>query len=82
VCSNVLNVINDDDAITEVIRDIDSIKGNCTDVYFTIYEGDKSGIGKETSKGYQRNQKAESYIELLKSFFGEVSKSGNIIHCY
>lgn len=59
VCSNVLNVIDDDE---EVERIHNFIKNNSDIYYISVYEGDKSGVGKKTKDDcYQRNQTIESY---------------------
>jgi len=68
VCSNVLNVIKEDDIIKEVIKNILAIKQKNDEckVYISVYEGDKTGNQKETTKGWQRNQKTSCYINLIK----------------
>ena len=58
ICSNVLNVINDDEVMNSLIKELNDY-GKM--IKFTIYEGDGSGIPKVTSKGYQRNAKAKTY---------------------
>lgn len=67
VCSNVLNVIREDEVINEIHNYITSY--NC--VYFiTTYEGDKTGVGRATKEDcWQRNQKLSSYLtqgEIVK----------------
>lgn len=63
-CSNVLNVIDDDETIVNIIEDMLSISP-CA--LITVYEGDKSGIGKETAKDcYQRNLKLKEYEQFAK----------------
>lgn len=59
ICSNVLNVIDDDE---EVKRIHNFIKNN-SDIYFiSVYEGDKSGVGKKTKDDcYQRNELTSKY---------------------
>lgn len=59
ICSNVLNVIDDD---KEVERIHNFIKNN-SDIYFiSVYEGDKSGVGKKTKDDcYQRNELTSKY---------------------
>lgn len=61
LCSNVLNVIDDDDAVRNAIRKAVEL-GNGV-AYFTVYEGNGTGIGTETQAGmsWQRNQKLRSY---------------------
>jgi len=67
VCSNVLNVIKEFDIMSQVhstIRDMN------IPYFISIYEGDKSGIGRETKKDcWQRNQ---PYVDYMTC--SEVSK--------
>ena len=66
LCSNVLNVIDDDDEMKQVIKNcMDLTRGNAI---FTVYEKDKSGNGKETKPDfYQRNQPIAFYHVLIES---------------
>ena len=77
ICSNVLNVV-DDDTMFEIMHHIDKY---LVPVYYTIYEGDKSGIGKETTKGFQRNEKTSEYIGWFQMLYDTVNKHGNIVYC-
>lgn len=78
ICNNVLNVM-EDSTLNEVVPFIRNLR---KPVIFSIYEGDKSGIGKITKKDcYQRNEKIEEYIEPLKTYFLKVSKIGKLIYC-
>lgn len=78
VCSNVLNVIDDDATIwdtagwlSEIIR-----ATGCTG-YVTVYEGDRSGTGRQTGiDQYQRNEPLRNY---LRFFPGAVIKRGMIV---
>lgn len=59
VCSNVLNVIAED----RIVFDIHMKFWTSLVPYFiTIWDGDKSEIGKVTICGYQRNQNIHKYI--------------------
>lgn len=60
ICSNVFNVIKE----TKIIYDLHSMITSYGVPYFiTVYEGDRSWIGRETKKGcWQRNETMESYI--------------------
>lgn len=65
-CCNVLNVIVEDDIIKDIIRIVCSrlAVGGCA--IFQIYEGNKTGIGRETKKDcYQRNLKTEEYLPFF-----------------
>ena len=61
LCSNVLNVLDNESAVRSTIREAVSL-GNGV-AYFTVYEGNGTGIGTETQAGmsWQRNQKLRSY---------------------
>ena len=62
VCSNVLNVIDDDD----IVRDICDKAAKHEYFFITVYEGDKSGIGKRSKEDcYQRNEKIKSYCKYF-----------------
>lgn len=70
VCSNVLNVIKEDEVILQVLKHIYSLMSKNGYLYIKIYERDKSGIGCKTSKGWQRNQKLAEYIPFVEKAFG------------
>ena len=80
VCANVLNVIEKDESINSIIDQIVSKVKKGTVVYFSIYEGDRSGNGRKTSRGYQRNKKAIHYLPWF-SDFEKVERKGNIFIC-
>lgn len=62
VCSNVLNVIDDDN----VIRDICSKAAQHKYFFITVYEGDKSGMGKRSKADcYQRNERVKDYLKFF-----------------
>lgn len=64
VCSNVLNVIKESEIVTE-IHDLfqkKRIEQGCP-YLIKVYEGNKSGIGKESKKGcWQRNESTVNYM--------------------
>ena len=61
-CCNVLNVINCDDIVFYVCRDLLDLCNSGGRIVIQIYEGDKSGEGRETkSDCYQRNEKTINY---------------------
>jgi len=62
VCSNVLNVIDDEQAI----RDICYKAAQHKYFFITVYEGDKSRIGKRSKEDcYQRNEKVKAYLRFF-----------------
>ena len=66
LCSNVLNVIDDDAEMKNVIKNcMDLTRGNAI---FTVYEKDKSGNGQETKPDcYQRNQPIVFYQNVIEA---------------
>ena len=76
---NVLNVIDNDSVMEGIVNQAArAIKKNGSAI-FTIYEGNRSGVGARTRDGYQRNAKARSYEPTIKKFFGSVETHGNVI---
>lgn len=77
VCSNVLNVIDDDDVVQNICRRVEYIAEKTHGkAYVTVYEGNKTGIGKATGADqYQRNEPIASY----KKYFRQAVISGGII---
>lgn len=61
ICSNLLCVIKEDEIVQEIVNKVTKTR---QPYFFTIYEGDKSGIGKQTGKDkWQRNQKLKAIYE-------------------
>lgn len=79
VCANVLNVVDDIFEVEKIIREVT----NATYWIFQIYEGDKSGNGKESKAGcWQRNTKTEWYAKLIRTILGAapfIYQKGNLI---
>lgn len=77
--SNVLNVIAEPEARQTVLRNTKRLlKPNGT-VYITVYEGDRSGEGRETSSGYQLNKPTKDYMEEISKVFPNVQRRGKLI---
>ena len=64
ICSNVLNVIEEDNIVQTIIyRILQDTKTFGGSYFFKIYEGDKSGMGKQTGVDqYQKNLKTKDYL--------------------
>lgn len=79
--SNVLNVIEDDDAVALVILQAHIGVRRGGTAYFTFYEGNRSGTGRETIMGWQRNTRFKDYLPLINDVFHEenVSRRGPVI---
>lgn len=78
VCSNVLNVIAEDNIMEDIIK---TVCEKSEIAYFTVYEGDKTGVGKATGKdSYQRNAKTIWYAELMQKMgYSNVMVYKNVI---
>jgi hypothetical protein len=69
-CNNVLNVIDDD--LTDILTEIKQVakRADVSEIIFKIYQGDKTGKGKQTGKDkYQRNEKTTNYIPKIRKVF-------------
>lgn len=69
--SNVLNVIDTWHGRMSLISE--AIK-RAPVVYITVYEGDRSGEGRETRDGYQMNQSLRFYYYEIGKYFPEVHR--------
>lgn len=82
-CCNVLNIIQEIEIIKDLLMYVKALGCNCNTIFIQIYEGDKSGQGKPTTKGYQRNQKTKEYLPLIEEIFKgkcyTISVKSNII---
>lgn len=78
VCSNVLNVIDDDDTVRKIAGHIEQIViASGGTGYVTVYEGNKSGAGRQTGPDqYQRNEPLRSYLKYFS--YGTI-KNGMIV---
>ena len=80
ICSNVLNVIQEDEIIISILQDMKAFQPST--VYITVYEGNRTGNGKPTPKGYQRNMKIKDYSDLIGQVFQIESIKNGIIKCH
>lgn len=67
ICSNVLNVIDDDGTIRFIVDQIGEIvRRTGGRAFFTVYEGDRSCVGRQTGADqYQRNEPIRSYLRFF-----------------
>ncbi|MBQ7211564.1 MAG: hypothetical protein IJS19_02665 [Muribaculaceae bacterium] len=79
-CNNVLNVIDDAGARSNVIlQAAKALKPDGT-AYFTVYEGDKSGVGRQTkADSWQNNRPTRDYIDEVKEHFDDVTLKNGVI---
>jgi hypothetical protein len=78
-CNNVLNVILEPSIRIDIIKHIKSLLKSNGVAYFLIHSGDKSGKGKETSRGWQNNQETGFYVPEIQKIFANARKIGNLI---
>lgn len=65
ICSNVLNVVKEDNIVKDIISKITKYNVPC---FISIYEGNKSGIGQPTSPStYQRNERTKEYLRFMNA---------------
>ena len=78
VCSNVLNVIDSDGEVSRICYRLEQIATSTGGTaYVTVYEGDRSGVGRQTGRDqYQRN---ESLRDYLRFFHNATIRNGMII---
>jgi len=77
--SNVLNVIKEKERRAAVLDMTAHYASPDTKVYITVYEGDRTGKGRETRCGYQLHRKTEDYIKEISEFFETVERKGKLI---
>ena len=90
VMSNVLNVIDSDDAIAAAVNDACSLIADTCFLHITVYEGDRTGIGRYTGPdSYQRNLKTRDFATLLRTlgfnasiYHGMIMIPGKNPHCF
>lgn len=69
-CSNVLNVIDSDDVVKGIAGFLTACAISGAAVMVTVYEGDKSGVGRATKADcYQRNEKIAEYLKYFDKSF-------------
>lgn len=78
-CANVLNVIREPDARANVILEVAKCIREGGTAYFTVYEGDGSGEGRQTSSGWQNNRKTADYVSEVGRYFDDVQRKGKLI---
>ena len=79
--NNVLNVIPEENAENQrtlLLQAKNALKMGGT-VYILVYEGNKKGVGKYTSKGYQHNKKTAYYLPAIKSVFPNAFVKNGIV---
>lgn len=89
--NNVLNVINSERSQREVVSESKKYLAPDGVAIFTIYEGDRSGIGEVTKEikddagteistsSWQNNLEAAEYVPMIEDYYKYVTRVGNFI---
>lgn len=78
---NVLNVIDDPEHHISALQLAHSSLKPKGKLFVGVYEGDKSGKGKQTGKdSYQRNEKIDAYLPTVQQVFPNAKIHKGIIH--
>lgn len=80
--ANVLNVIKENEVVDDVVRNISRLAGKNTLCIFCVYEGNGTGRGTRTTKGWQRNQRTASYVPVIQRYFTNVERRFNLIFAW
>ena len=73
---NVLNVIKEAEHRDAVIKQAADSAGDGKPAYFQVYEGNGSGVGRQTTKGWQENRKLSDYVAEIEKHFSQVERHG------
>ncbi len=80
--SKVLNVIKEQETRREVLEMAFAFSKPTATIYITVYEGDRSGIGKQTKDDcYQLNRATADYVGEILTVFPCVKRYGKLIVC-
>ena len=79
-CNNVLNVIQEREARSNVIlQAAKALKPGGT-AYFTVYEGDGTGKGRQSQRdAWQENRKTSDYLDEIREHFSDVTIKNKVI---
>lgn len=78
--ANVLNVLDNEQTMIEVLQLSKKMLKPNGKVYISVYEGNKTGIGKQSKKDcYQQNKRTKDYIPTIKKVFNNTTIRHNII---
>ena len=77
--ANVLNVIAEPENQLTALKQADALLKPGGTAYIGIYEGDRSGVGKQTSSGYQNNSKTADYLPIVRQVFPNARIQNGII---
>lgn len=78
-CSNVLNVIKEQEVRLNVLENIKKLLRSGGTVYITVYEGTGKGNEGPTKSGYQLNRKTADYVEEIQMVFPDARRKGKLL---
>ncbi len=84
ICSNMLNVIKEPDVRMKAIKEIARLTDPEGQVFFTVYEGNKTSRGRRTKEDcWQANRPLKSYVREVKKVFqtGTYFAGGKVLMC-
>ena len=81
VCSNVLNVIKEQEVRIDLLNKIKKLLKSGANAYISVYEGSGKDEGSATQKGksFQNNRKLSGYLEEVQSVFPDATRKGAVI---
>jgi hypothetical protein len=77
--ANVLNVIRSKADRAKTIQRAANAVGSKGVAYFQVHEGDRSGVGRVTTKGWQEHRKLATYTPEIEKVFKIVTRKGRYI---
>lgn len=81
ICSNVLNVIKEEEVRLDLLNKIKKLLKPGAVAYISVYEGGGSGEGAATQSGksYQNKRKLATYLDEVQSVFPNATRKGAVI---
>lgn len=80
-CSNVLNVIKEQDVRLNVLKNMSKLVKPGGKIYITVYEGKGNSEEGPTKSGYQLNRKTADYLDEIQQVFPNATRKGKLIVC-
>ena len=78
--SNVLNVVREKDVRLSILRMAKERLKNEGKLFITVYEGDRSSVGRKTGTDqWQNNMKTTQYLDEVRQIFPFAEKRGYLI---
>jgi hypothetical protein len=77
--ANTLNVIAECQVREGVLEQAKQYLRPGARIYISVYEGDRSGIGKATSRGWQEHRPLRSYLDEVREVFPNARVRGRMI---